>query len=132
MPYSVNKDTTKDEVLIKKERTRRKNYLQKFERKRMINFMCSELKMREKEIDQDAEIQDTLDYLSDIHNSLQDIETNHHCYYLVRIETVKESRKTQFLIEFIFIAKWLVLYPLGYSVAEWCTTYLQLHSTNIQ
>ena len=93
MPYSVNKDTTKDEVLIKKERTRRKNYLQKFERKRMINFMCSELKMREKEIDQDAEIQDALDYLSDIHNSLQDIETNHHCYYLVRIETVKESRK---------------------------------------
>ena len=46
--------------------------------------MCSELKMREKVIDQDAEIQDALDYLSDIHNSLQDIETNHHCYYLVR------------------------------------------------
>ena len=71
MTYSVNKDTTKDEVLAKKERTRRKEYLKKFERKRIKGFMCSELKMREKEMDQDAEIQEALDYLSDIHDSLQ-------------------------------------------------------------
>ena len=86
MPYSVNKDTTKDEVLVKKESTRRKEYLKKFERKRMKNFMVSDLRMVEKDMDQNTEIQDALDYLSDIHNSLKEIETNHPCYYLVRTE----------------------------------------------
>ena len=86
VPYSVDKDTTKDEVLAKKERTRRKEYLKKFERKCMKGYMRSELKMRDKDMDQDTEIQDALDYLSDIHDSLKEIETNHHCYYLVRTE----------------------------------------------
>ena len=101
MTYSVNEGTTKDEVLAKKERTRRKVYLKKFERKRMKGFMCSELKMREKDIDQDAEIQDALDYLSDIHDSLLELEANHHCYYLVKNRNSKGiTKKLNFHFDF--------------------------------
>ena len=79
VPYRVNKDTTKDEVLAVRERTKRREYLKKFERKSMKGFMRSSLKMRDKDMDQDA-----LDYLSNIHDSLKEIVDNHQCFYLVR------------------------------------------------
>ena len=84
MPYKVKPHTTKDEVLASREKIRRRPYLKKFERKSMKGFMRSDWKMRDKDMDQDTDIQDALDYLSNIHDSLKEIEDNHQCFYLVR------------------------------------------------
>jgi len=86
LSYTVSPYTTKDEILAKKEKIRRKGYLKKFERKSMKNFMISDMRMREKDMDQDTEIQDALDYLADFHDFLQEIETNHHSYSLLRTQ----------------------------------------------
>ena len=80
--YSVNDDTTKDEVLMKREKMRYEQYIRKFDRNHMEGFMISQLRMRKGQLDENA-----LDRLSEIHKSLKKMETERIHYHLVRSGT---------------------------------------------
>ena len=80
--YSIDDDTTKDEVLMEREKKRYDQYLRKFDRNGMVGFMMSHLKMRRDLLDEN-----TLDRLSEIHKSLIEMENGRICYHLVRSGT---------------------------------------------
>ena len=80
--YSVNDDTTKDEVLMKREKMRYEQYIRKLDRNHMEGFMISQLRMQKNQLDQNA-----LDRLSEIHKSLKKMETERIHYHLVRSAT---------------------------------------------